>query len=332
MARVYFVHSFTQLSPELWRRLGHPYVMVSADDVARALDTAVRSLRGLEVIVDSGGYRLISRGRLPDPWEVINVQRVLVEEVKAVPVLLDAPIRDPLRATEHDFYAANRATARNARLWARVFGDYFIYPLHAHSSRQLREALQMARGAVPSVEYYGLGSLAPLARYKPQRVVEVLCAANSIIGGRIHVFGVGNSLAALINIYGLAYSLDTSSPLADALYGLARHPEEYYMALVAPRKAASRPRAEPGEIAVYCSCPVCSTDPSVLGEWGRRGVEARTVHNAYQLLSILADREKTLRLISRSPRLRALTRGLEWGVGGGQTAPQQPSQICSSTL
>jgi muconolactone delta-isomerase len=306
--------------------------MVSADDVARALDTAVESLRGLEVIVDSGGYRLVSRGRLPDPWEVISVQKVLAEEVKAVPVLLDAPMRDPLRATEHDFYAANKATARNARLWARVFGDYFIYPLHAHSGRQLREALQMARGAVPSVEYYGLGSLAPLARYRPERVVEVLCAANSVIDGRIHVFGVGNSLAALINIYGLAYSLDTSSPLADALYGLARHPKEYYMALVAQRKATSRPRAEPREIAVYCSCPVCSTDPSTLGEWGRRGVEARTIHNAYQLLSILGDREKALRLIHRSPRLRALARRVSGRGRGSQVALQWPSRICPSTL
>ena len=303
---MYFVHSFTQLSPELWRRLGHPYVMVSADDVARALDTVVKSLRGLEVIVDSGGYRLISRGKLLDPWEVISVQRVLVEEVKAVPVLLDAPMRDPLRATEHDFYAANKATARNARLWARFFGDYFIYPLHAHSSRQLREALRMAQETVPSVEYYGLGSLAPLARYKPQRVVELLCDANSIIDGRIHVFGVGNSLAALINIYGLAYSLDTSSPLADALYGLARHPKEYYMALVAPRKVASRPRAEPREIAVHCSCPVCSTNPSMLSEWGRRGVEARAIHNAFQLLRILGNPGEARKLIARSPRLRSL--------------------------
>ena len=304
MARIYMVHSFTQLSPELWRTLGHRYVMVSADDVAKKLWEATRQLRGLEVIVDSGGYRAISRGRLPSPEEVIRVQEVLAEEIGALPVALDHPVHRPLGASDAEFRAANRATARNARTWARIFGDYFIYPLHAHTLAQLREALRIARRVAPSAEYFGLGSLAPLARYRPRRLVELVAGARMLIGTRLHVFGVGNSVAALIHLLGLADSIDTSSPLMDARYGVIRDPETYSVLVVTGRKKGKR--TTPREIASRCSCPVCRSNPGLLAEWGRRGVLARTLHNAYHLLEALRSPERAAQLVLRNRALRGL--------------------------
>jgi len=305
MTVVYFVHSLTQFSPRLWRILGHPYVMVSADDAARDPQGAVQLLRGLNVIVDSGGYRLISRGRLPSPEEVLDVQRTLADEVGAEPVALDTPVPHPLGAGDADFRAANEATTRNARLWARVFGDHFIYPLHAHTPGQLRDALQRLRQAAPTVKAVGLGSLAPLARYRPAQALRLIAYARSMIDRRIHVFGAGNSLLAALVLHKLADTADTSSPLQDARYGLARHPKTLAMTLTAPRRAQGRPRAEPHEIAAKCSCPVCRTEPEALAEWGRRGLLARTVHNAYQLLEVLEDPEKAAQLLARRPQLAA---------------------------
>ncbi len=302
MTRIYIVHSLTQLSPQLWRTLGHPYVMVSADDVARKLEYAVKVLDGLDVLVDSGGYRMISRRRQPSPEKVLTVQRILVDKVGAMPVLLDTPVPEPLRADSHDFHAANKATARNARIWAREFGDHFVYPLHAHTPSQLDEALHIARKAIPSVEAYGLGSLALLARYRPAKLVELVAYARERLPARLHVFGVGNSVAVLLALAGLADSIDTSSPLADARYGVVRDPQTYSTLVVAGNKRGRRVEAE--DVALRCPCPVCRREPRLLAEWGRAGVLARTLHNAFHLLEAVRDPRKGVLMVLRNRGLR----------------------------
>ncbi|BEP17273.1 hypothetical protein PYJP_06250 [Pyrofollis japonicus] len=309
MARIYFVHSLTQLNPMLWKNIGHPHVMVSADDVAKKMPTAVKQLRGLDVIVDSGGYRLISRRRLPEPEKVLEVQKALYEEVGAFPVLLDTPVPHPLRASDAEFRAANKATARNARLWQRVFGDHFLYPLHAQTGQQLREALDLARRVAGGhAGAFGLGSLAPLARYDPGRLLEAVAEARLLIDTRLHVFGVGNSIAILLLMLRIADSVDTSSPLADAKYGLARDPISFSLLQVAPRKGGRR-AADPAELASRCKCPVCKTNPRALSEWGRRGILARTIHNAYHLLRAARDPALASRMLKKNRLLlRALSR------------------------
>jgi queuine/archaeosine tRNA-ribosyltransferase len=306
LAQIYFVHSLTQLSPELWKTLNHPYVMISADNALYNVNAAVEKLRGLKVIVDSGGFRLISRGRLPNSKEIIQVQQVLLERIGALPVLLDTPVPNPLRATEQDFYAANKATAKNAKLWARVFGDHFIYPLHAHTEQQLREALQLAKQMGVKPVSYGLGSLAPLARYRPLRVIEIVTRARELVESKLHAFGIGNGVAVLLARWKLVDTLDTSSPLMDAKYGLVRHPETGAMTLVVPQRASSRPRSTPDQIAALCQCPICRTEPQLLAAWGRVGVLARTIHNAYHMLQALRNPDKTAVFIRRHPRLRKL--------------------------
>jgi len=302
LAKIYIVHSFTQLSPELWRSLGHPHVMVSADDAAQAMPEALKTLQGLDVLVDSGGYRLISRGKLPDPETVLETQKLLADELGATPVLLDTPVPSPLKATDADFRAANKATAKHARLWTRAFGDHFVYPLHGHTPAQLREALRIANTVAPSVEAHGLGSLVPLARHRPARLLHLAAAARRLLPRRLHVFGVGNSLALALAALGLADSVDTSSPLADARFGVARDPASFSVLVVAGRKQGRR--AAPEELARTCSCPVCSREPRLLAAWGRRGVLARTLHNAYHLLAAAADPEKALAIAARNPRIR----------------------------
>jgi len=326
LIRIYFVHSATQLNPRLWLSLGHPYIMVSADNIAENTEHAAKELRGLSVIVDSGGYRLISRGKLPDPSTVISVQKTLSEEIGALPVLLDTPVPDPLRASDSDFYAANKLTARNARVWSRVFGDRFLYPLHARTPSQLREALRIARSVAPSVDVYGLGSLAPLARYRPEKLLELVMFARELVEQRLHVLGVGNSVAAAINLLGIADSIDTSSPLSDARYGLARVPSNYALALLAPRR--NKPAAPPETVSSQCNCPVCRKDPRALAGWGRRGVLARTIHNAYQLLRALSNPVESMKLISRNKRLlRAVRRMLKHRYEAGVVAAA-PQGLC----
>ncbi len=283
--RIYLVYSFGNATPEWWRVLGHRQVMVSADDVDGRVEEAIRLLQGLDVLVDSGGFRRVSRGRLPDPDTVLSVQLALYEAIGAIPVALDTPV--PPEADEATVVAANRATFRLARRWQRVFGNSFILPLHALTPSQVVEAYREARRLLGSIEYIGLGSQAVLSRRNPCRVVENLKILRAVHEGRLHVFGVGNTTLLLVALSRLADSADTAAPLRDASYGLARHPETLSMVVVAPRKVNGRPVAPPQEVAKGCSCPVCTTRPSLLGEWGREGLIARAIHNAYQMLRMI---------------------------------------------
>ena len=297
--RLYLVYSFSQASPRWWELLSHRSILVSADDVAGRLGVALEQLRGLDVIVDSGGYRLISRGRLPHAEEVLRVQEVLVEEVGALPVALDHPLssRSP---SDGEVRAANEATLRSARLWQRRFGDMFILPLHARTERQLLEAYRLAREMLGGVWHVGLGSQALVSRTDPCRVARLALTLRKVHEGPVHVFGVGNTTLLLLAALDAADSADTAAPLMDARYGLARHPETLQMTVVAPRRLRGRrPRAMPGEIASRCSCPVCRRSPERLSEWGRRGVEARAVHNAHMLLRMMENPREALEKLAK---------------------------------
>jgi hypothetical protein len=295
--RLYLAYSFSQAAPWPPGELGHPYVVVSADDVyshdpGEALAFLSRWRGRLRLLVDSGGYRRISRGRLPEPSLVLEVQEALAGELGAsvVPVLLDTPVRDPLHAEPGECAASNRATAARSRLWQRVFGDHYLYPIHACSVETLRRAVEVLRETHPTVAYVGLGSLAPLAARRPRKALEIVWEARRLLGDRrLHVFGAGNGLAAYLSLAGLADSADTASHIIDARFGLARDPHTLSMAVVAPRRARGRPRRAPGEIAGACGCPVCRSQPGLLASWGRRGLIARAVHNAYWLLRAVSE-------------------------------------------
>lgn len=312
--RLYLVYSFAQASPFPPSELGYYWVMISADDVASyGVWRAVEVLRRVEspprgwLLVDSGGYRRISRGRLPPARRVLEVQEVLAGEVGGYPVLLDVPVRRPLRASLGDCKASNEATARQAGLWQRAFGDGYLYPIHVCGRESLGHALGLLKRVHPSVEAVGLGSLAPLAARRPSRVVGIVGAARDALADKwLHVFGVGNGLAAVLAHLALADSADTASHLVDARFGMARNPRDMSMAVVAPRRVRGRPRAEAREVAALCRCPACSTRPESLGAWGREGLLARAVHNAYWLLRAVAEPETAGRMVSRRPGLAGL--------------------------
>ncbi len=283
--KIYLVYSFSNATPEWWKVINHKYVLVSADDVSKHLERALKSLKGLEVIVDSGGFRVISKGRRLSLETIIEVQKTLFEELNALPVVLDTPV--PPSADESQVMAANRRTVGNAVTWQRIFGDYFLLPVHGLNAKQVVEAYRMARERLGSLHYIGLGSQALLSRRKPCKVVENVKALRNRHDGVLHVFGVGNSTLLALASTGVADSVDTSAPLRDANYGLARHPKTLSMAVVAPRRVRGRPRASPEEIARYCDCPICRANPSLLASWGRSGLMARAIHNAYQMLRIV---------------------------------------------
>ncbi len=296
--RVYLAYSFTQACPEWWRELGHHYVAVSADDVSRYVHVAVKALRGLHVLIDSGAFRIVSRGRVPDPHQVIGVQKIVVDELNALPVALDHPVAPGVG--EEIVKAANRKTATNALLWVREFGDHFVYPLHGHTPSQIDYAIELMIRTAPSVRYVGLGSQAILSRRNPCLVYRLVEYLSSRLDKAIHVFGVGNTTLLLLATTDIALSVDTASPLHDARYGLSRHPKTLSMTVTASRRLkGSRPRANPLEIAKDCRCPVCTTVPGLLANWGREGVKARAVHNAYQLFRMLKNPYDALSRLKR---------------------------------
>ncbi|MCE4625433.1 MAG: hypothetical protein F7C35_06170 [Desulfurococcales archaeon] len=241
---------------------------------------------GLKLIVDSGAFRWISRGRLPNPRIVIETQRVLAAETGALPVVLDHPVRSPLSAGEGEYGASNEWTSKNSVMWQREFGDDYIYVLHAGSNTTLRRAVSTLRKTHPSVKYVGLGSLAPLSARKPRKAIQIVEKARELLGDKhVHVFGVGNGLLALLAHTGLADSVDTASHIIDASFGMAREPRTLSMVVVAGARERHKKREETWEeLSKHCRCPICRTNPTLLARRGREGLIARAVHNAYWIL------------------------------------------------
>jgi len=248
---------------------------------------------------------VISRGRRIEPGLVLGVQEALNDEVGAYPVLLDVPVQNPLDASTSEYRAANRATARNARLWARAFGDEYLYPIHAGSLDTLREAVDLLMQTHPDVEAVGLGSLAPLSARRPGVVLRLVAEARNLLRDKwLHVFGVGNGLLAALGLLGLADSVDTASHIVDARYGMARHPRTLSMTVVASRRESpKRPTALPEEIAEGCGCLICKTRPEKLALWGREGHLARAIHNAHWILIAAALPSVARTLAGKRPSL-----------------------------
>jgi len=210
--KLYIVYSSFHACPKFWKTVGHSYVMTSADLIKLE---EVPELRGAEVIVDSGGFRRLSKGIEFEPEKIIKIQKVLYEELDALPVILDYPPRSPDEAP----YAIKK-TAKNIKLWQKEFGDDWMYVVHAFTREQFKEAMSYLDSKPVSI---GIG-LAKFSKHKPSVVIERLSIAREFWDGWLHALGVGGSTAILIFLKDLADTADSSSPIQDATFRTIRDP------------------------------------------------------------------------------------------------------------
>lgn len=275
--KLYFVYSFAQASPQLWKKLDIKTIMISVDDVK--LDK-LDELKGLDLMLDSGGFRRLSKGKELKPEEVLNKQKLVVELTGALPIILDYPPRSP----EEAWFSIKR-TAKNVKLWQRAFGDRFVYVVHGFSEEHFAEALK-ALDSPPEV--VALGGVALKSRSSPKEVLRRFEALRAMWDGKLHALGVGNSLALALFLLDLADSADSSGYLTDASFRMIRDPETMGMRKV--------------HVGERCYCEHCKGRE--VGKAGREGVIARAEHNAYWLLRALEDESLALSMISRRAPLR----------------------------
>ncbi len=277
---LYFVYSFTQASPPL-DVIGVKHYMISVDD----LDfEKLGKLRGKKVMVDSGGFRRLSKGIELGVEEVLNIQREVVEEIGALPVILDYPPR-----SWDEAYSSIKRTKENVRRWVREFGENFVYVVHGFKREHFEEALNM--DVVPQV--IALGGVAALSRHRPDAVIDRVKVLRELWDGKLHVLGAGNSLALALFLLGLADSADSSGHVKDARYWMVRDPNTMAM-----RKVKRGER---------CTCEFCKG--TLLGSGGRDGLTKRALHNAYWLMKAMRSEELALRMVLRRKSLRKYFEG-----------------------
>lgn len=291
--KLFFVYSLTQASPKLWKFFGVDGVLVSADDLA-SCDGRVKEFLGFDgyVVVDSGGYRLLSRSKALDVVEVLDAQARAGADLN---VALDYPLS--LNPTQREFLEKVAKTIENVELWLDAFGSERVMPvLHARSPSQLEFVKDLLVERYGNVfTYLGLGSLAEVSRYSPEKMVELAAYARKLFANaKLHAFGCGNSSAVILSTLGFD-SADAASHVHDARFGMVRHPQTLSMAVVAERKRVSRPRIELEELFSLCSCPVCQSREKDLASWGRKGVVLRAVHNAWWLKKMVEEKLLTPR-------------------------------------
>ncbi len=288
MFKLYLSFSTKQASPRLWEILGHKSYMLSVD----VLEGDLSPFKALDLMLDSGAFRSVSKGKSLKPEEVLKAQKKALEVLKALPVVYDYPL-NALKAEDKDYELANEKTLKNVMLWSKEFGNDFLPVVHAKSPRVLKKYLNIYESM--GFKKIALGSLALLSRYKPALVLMLIKEAKEVFG-RIHALGVGNSLALAIAHLNLAESADSSSYLQDAKYGMVRYPEDMSMVVVAKRKTTKR-KVNVEKVYSRCNCPACSRRG--LEFWSREGFVLRSIHNAYWLLKALKDVNLAERIISR---------------------------------
>jgi len=244
----------------------------------------------LVTMCDSGAYRLLSQGTKLNPENILAIQRSCGAPLN---VQLDWPItaRSPLREIE----LHRRRTLETARLWLEEFGpDHTVVVVHGRNASELDAALaglcNLERD-FGELKHLALGSVARISRTSPLRVAEL--AAHCLRHrphANWHIFGVGATTAVLLATIGI-HSVDSSSHIMDASFGLARHP-----ITLAPHKVAGS-NSDECDIPNVCNCPVCRNSPGDLARPGREGVGARAIHNIWLLQRMVRERRVPARYV-----------------------------------
>lgn len=292
MVKLFFVYPLWQASPRLWDYMGVDGLMVSADDLGRVGFKAYSRLDGFDglLLLDSGGYRLISRSIELDPGMVIRWQG-MIEADFIVP--LDYPIGREMPWSEAK--ARIDKSIENVSLWLDRFGrDRVIPVLHGRTIGEIEYSLTMLKELYGNIfSYVGIGSIAEVARYTPDKLASYAYYVRRMLSNhRIHGFGCGASSAVLLSTIGFD-SVDTASHLINSRYGMVRHPLTLEMCIVTSytRSRQSKPAITLDELFRLCECPACSMRDRSITSWSRRGFTLRAIHNAW-LLKHMIEKKK----------------------------------------
>lgn len=288
--QLYFVHSLTQTCPKLWRSMDVDGLMLSADDLWSSGLRRVRESLGFggRIVLDSGGFRLLSQRRTFNPEDVLRWQ--MRTEVDVV-VVLDYPLEDGIDRVEAK--RRIRKSIENVAMWLDEFQSGRVMPVvHGRTKSDLNYAYDLLIGTYGRVfRYIGFGSVAEIARCSLPRMMQIATYARRLFRGfHLHAFGCGGSSASILSALGFD-SVDSASHLCNSRYGLVYDPETGRMCVITEtRGCADKPRITPEELFSRCDCPACREGDVRISKWGRKGFLLRALHNAWHLKRLVKRR------------------------------------------
>lgn len=292
--KIFAAASTSQKHVKVWYNLEQDGVMLSADDLGEKDPTTVYKLldiNGYDVIVDSGGFRLISKNKKLNPKKIIQIQE---KYTKARKVPLDYPLHKKDDKTTRNMKM--QKSLENANLWSQHFDpEEVIYVIHGHDREELENYTKELRSLVDNIINVGLGSVALFSRYGGRKIVEIMLDFIKICEPyNQHIFGVGNSGAVLAKKFGFN-SVDSSSYLQDSRFGLVRHPQTLKMLVITKRKT-NKEKTNPKQFfKLGCTCKVCNEQDRRIGSWGQVGFRLRACHNYYTFKRMVSEGIETKR-------------------------------------
>ena len=266
--------SFGRGNPEPWRYIPGTRIMLNAFDVISRRAGIYRP-DGIEVWVDSGGFQLLT-GSVKE----LDVRDVLYAQLALDPdyiVMPDDP-RSPERSLaryERFLELAEREEVPRGRLVPVVHSTWEL--------EHLRRLFEMIRPRVLAIGGVANSLSRPFKLSLALSLLAFVSKVRGLIprGTAVHLMGVGGlTLLPAMKVLGVA-SYDTASWIHDARYGIVRVGMRAYTV-----KVRGRDRLPPLPQDFKCSCPACTLEPGAIRDTGVRGLRARALHNAFNLVKL----------------------------------------------
>lgn len=259
-------------------------LILSADNIHKSRTVQVRQVLKFDgfIVIDSGGFRMLSKNTTFDPQEVIEWQK-RAGDVDVL-VVLDYPIEDGLSINE--VRTRIEASINNVAMWLDEFGPDKVMPvLHGRTRSAINFAKDLLFEKYGRVfKYIGIGSIAEVAKRNLPRMVDLARYIRKLLPNfHLHAFGCGGSSASILAAIGFD-SADCSSHLVNSKYGLVMDPDTLHMCIITPlKKEERRPKITADELFARCNCPVCKARNYKISTWGKEGFILRAIHNAWNL-------------------------------------------------
>ena len=263
-----------------WRRecpVYHPYLLVSYGQILPAIGAKgdrqylynyTRYLEltdDVKIMLDSGGFQVVSRNMELDPVEVLEWQLANARPNDII-VPLDLPPPPDTTSLELVETLAQK-TARNTELWLKAVDRYggnlrVVVPIHGLWKEAIDVWVRYMKDYVQVTGMVAFGGLAFKHINKLAYVSRLLMRVKPLLDLNvkyIHVFGAGGpfKLAYLFffnNHTGIAVSTDSSDTSLFVAYGRAVFPTQ-------PTKTIARffKRGDISVTKLICHCPACKT-------------------------------------------------------------------------
>ncbi|ODS40271.1 MAG: hypothetical protein A7315_09065 [Candidatus Altiarchaeales archaeon WOR_SM1_79] len=183
------------------------------------------------IMIDSGGYYLLSRDLNVDPRDILDVE---IKSGADFGVILDYPF---LENGKGKFKRIKKTLKNTEIMYAKLkeYNDKFkILPVvHGHCPRTLKTSMDgitaiMMKYNGGEIESVGIGSLAPLSRCGyPQKIkiVDILTRVRkNLPDAHIHCFSLGSAVMMHLAFYCGADTVDSQSWIVGAGYKLVQLP------------------------------------------------------------------------------------------------------------